>query len=39
MNLNKEGGGGSIILCLLRGLLKINELISLKFSSNAEKKN
>lgn len=38
MNQNKQGGGGNIIPWLLGGLLRINELMSVKLSSKSEVK-
>lgn len=39
MNQNKQGGGGNIILYLFHGWLRMNELMSVKLSGNAEEKN
>ena len=39
MSQNKQRGGGNIIPCLRGGLLRINELMSVKLSSKAEEKN
>ena len=38
MSQNKQGGGGNIIPWLPGGLLRINELMSVKLSSKAEVK-